>query len=147
LDLVGEGPLLPDMVSLAAALGIAGRVHFLGQRTDVDQILARAQTCLLVTNWEGFPVSILEGMRAGLPVVASAIAGISESVRDNETGYLVPRGDVELLRDRIRRLLADSALRCRLGSSGRAYYEQHFTLEQSIRKTLAVYEDVVAGAD
>ena len=146
LDLIGDGPLMSDMESLAATLGVAGRIRFLGQRTDVDQLLARAQASLLVTNWEGFPLSILEAMRAGLPVVASSVGGIGESVRDGETGYLVPRGAVELLRDRIRRLLSTPALRVRLGTDGRKRYEQHFTLSHSVGRTIAVYRDVLASA-
>jgi glycosyltransferase involved in cell wall biosynthesis len=146
LDLIGGGPLMKQTESLAATLGLGGRVRFLGQRMDVDQILAQAQVFLLVSNWEGFPLSILEAMRAGLPVVASSVGGIDESVRDDETGYLVPRGDVEQLRDRIGRLLAAPALRLRLGSSGRTHYEQHFTLGLSVTKTLAVYRDVLTSA-
>ena len=145
LDLVGEGPLMGEVKSLAEALGLADRVHFLGQRMDVDQLIAGAQVGLLATNWEGFPLSILELMRAGLPVVASSVGGIGEAVRDGDTGYLVPRGDVEALRDRIARLLADPALRVRMGASGRARYEQEFTLERSVNNTIAVYQDVLAG--
>ena len=99
---------------------------------------------ILVTNWEGFPLSILEAMRAGLPVVASSVGGIGESVRDGETGYLVARGDVDMLRERIGVLLADAALRVRLGDAGRRRYENHFTMDQMVKKTLAVYEDVLA---
>ncbi|MGZ8398660.1 MAG: glycosyltransferase family 4 protein [Gemmatimonadales bacterium] len=145
LDLIGEGPLMGEMRSLASTLGLDGRVRFLGQRMDVDQILAQAQVSLLITNWEGFPLSILEAMRAGLPVVASAVGGIDESVRDDETGYLVPRGNVELLRVRIGRLLSDPGLRLRFGARGRAYYEQDFTLNSFVEKTLAVYREVLAA--
>ena len=145
LDLVGDGPLMDDMKSLAVSLGIGGRVHFLGQRMDVDQILARAQVGLLVTNWEGFPRSILEEMRAGLPVVASTVGGIDESVSDEGTGYLVPRGGIDLLRDRIERLLRSPDLRVRLGAGGRARYEQHFKLSHCVAKTLAVYRQVLAN--
>ncbi len=144
LDLIGDGPLMGQMESLAASLGISGRVRFLGQRMDVDQILASAQVSLLVTNWEGFPLSILEAMRAGLPVVASSVAGIGEAIDDGDTGYLVPRGDVELLRDRVERLLTDPMLRLRLGRGGRTRYEQHFTLDHFVARTLAVYQDVLA---
>jgi glycosyltransferase involved in cell wall biosynthesis len=143
VDLVGEGPLMGEMKALAAALGLSGRVRFLGQRMDVDQLLAGAQVSVLATNWEGFPLSILESMRAGLPVVASSVGGIDEAVRDGDSGYLVPRGDVEALRDRIGRLLAAPELRMSMGSSGRARFEQQFTLDHSVSKTLAVYEDVV----
>jgi glycosyltransferase involved in cell wall biosynthesis len=145
LDLIGDGPLRGEMESLAAGLGLGGRVRFLGQRSDVDQILAGAQVSLLATNWEGFPLSILEAMRAGLPVVASSVGGIDESVRDEENGYLVPRGDVDLLRDRIERLLASPDLRARMGTRGRTRFEQEFTLDHSVNRTLAVYRDVLAG--
>jgi glycosyltransferase involved in cell wall biosynthesis len=145
LDLIGEGPLMGETKSLAATLGLGDRVRFLGQRMDVDQLMADAQASLLVTNWEGFPLSILESMRAGLPVVASSVGGIGEAVRDGATGYVVPRGDVEMLRDRIARLLADPALRVRMGSSGRRRYEEHFTLDRAVTKTIAVYEEVLAG--
>jgi glycosyltransferase involved in cell wall biosynthesis len=145
LDLVGEGPRVAETESLASALGIRERVHFLGQRMDVDQILANAQIALLVTNWEGFPLSILEAMRAALPVVASAVGGVGESVRDQETGFLVPAGEVEPLRERIRQLLVDPGLRVRLGAQGRTVYEEHFALDQTVSKTLAVYRDVLHG--
>ena len=96
------------------------------------------------TNWEGFPMSILEAMRAGLPVVASAIAGIGESVAEGESGFLVPRGDVDLLRARLRPLLASPELRARLGANGRARYEQEFTLSHFVARTLDVYRGVLA---
>ena len=134
-----------EMTALAATLGIGDRVRFLGQRMDVDELLARAQASILATNWEGFPLSILESMRAGLPVVASAVGGIDEAIRDGDTGYLVPRGDVDALRDRIGRVLASPELRVRMGAAGRRFFEQEFTLERSVRRTLAVYEDVVAA--
>lgn len=143
LDLVGDGSLMSQMEALAAAFGIDKRVHFLGQRRDVGEILARAQIGLLTTNWEGFPRSILETMRAGLPVIASSVGGIGEAVVDGETGYLVPRGDVDLLRDRMALLLADPALRNRLGTNGRLRYEEHFTLAHLVTNTLAVYREVI----
>jgi glycosyltransferase involved in cell wall biosynthesis len=144
LDLVGDGPLMRQMESLAGTLGLGPRVRFLGQRMDVDQILAAAQVSVLATNWEGLPLSILEAMRAGLPVVASSAGGIEEAVRDEETGYVVPRGNVDFLRDRIGRLLTDPALRIRFGANARARYEQHFTLGRFVAKTLAVYQDILA---
>ncbi len=144
LDLIGDGPLMSEMQALAGSLGIQDRVRFLGQRMDVDQLLAAAQISLLATNWEGFPLSILEAMRAGLPVIATSVAGIGEAVTDGETGYLVPRGDVDLLRNRIERLLTDTGLRVRLGRGGRVRYERHFTLDHFVARTLAVYDDVLA---
>jgi glycosyltransferase involved in cell wall biosynthesis len=145
LDLIGNGPLMGAMHALAARVGLADRVRFLGQRMDVHELLARSQVSLLVTNWEGFPLSILESMRAGLPVIASGVGGIAEAVVEGKTGYVVPRHGVEQLRARIEELLVDPGLRVRLGGNGRARYERHFTLAHSVAKTLAVYCDVLAG--
>jgi glycosyltransferase involved in cell wall biosynthesis len=82
-------------------------------------------------------------MRAGLPVVASNVGGVAESVQDQESGYLVPQGGVDQLRERVGRLLRDAELRARFGAMGRKRYEQHFTLDEMLRKTLAVYQDVL----
>ena len=82
-------------------------------------------------------------MRAGLPLVATSVGGTEEAVEDGATGYLVPRGDADMLRDRIARLLMDPALRTRMGAAGRARFEQHFTLDRMVAKTLSVYGDVV----
>jgi glycosyltransferase involved in cell wall biosynthesis len=143
MDLIGEGPLMGPARSLAQSLGLESRVRFLGQRMDVDQLLARAQVSLLVSKWEGLPISILEAMRAGLPVVATSVAGVGEAVRDEETGYLISPGNVDQLSERLERLLADAALRARLGNGGRRRYERYFTLDQAVKRTLAVYRDLV----
>jgi glycosyltransferase involved in cell wall biosynthesis len=143
LDLVGDGPLMPRMKSLAATLGLGSRVRFLGLRHDVHRILATTQLSVLATKWEGLPLSILEAMRAGLPVVASSAGGVDEAVQDQETGYVVPCGDVEALRDRLERLLTNTALRVRFGACGRTRYEQRFTLDAFVSNTLAVYHDVL----
>ena len=146
LDLIGDGPAMGQTEALATELGLAGRVRFLGQRSDVDRILAAAQVSLLITNWEGFPLSILEAMRAGLPVVASSVGGVPESVCDGESGYLIPRADVPHLRDRIERLLTDPALRARLGAAGRARFVRDFTLSASVARTLGVYRAALTDA-
>jgi glycosyltransferase involved in cell wall biosynthesis len=143
LELVGDGPLFSEAVALAKQLGIASRTQFLGFRRDVTRRLADAQVFLLITNWEGFPRSILEAMRAGLPVVASDVGGNAESVRDGETGFIVPRGDVASLRTALARLIADPELRMRFGALGRRRFEERFTFERMCEKTFAVYRDVV----
>jgi len=145
LDLVGDGPLMGEMLALAASLELGDRVRFLGQRNDVDRLLSEAQISVLATNWEGFPLSILEAMRAGLPVVATSVGGVNESVAEGETGFLAPRGDVTALRERIQRLLTSPELRRKLGASGRARFEREFTLEHSVKRTLDVYHDVLGA--
>lgn len=146
LDLIGDGPLLSEAQAMSHRLGLAERVRFWGQRLDVDARLAEAQVALLITNWEGFPRSILEAMRAGLPVISSAVGGIAESVRDGETGFTVPQGDVAVLKERLQQLLADPGLRLRMGRRGRQHYERNFTLTHTVERTLAIYREIVTGS-
>lgn len=141
-DLIGEGPLMPEARALAGQLGLSERIRFWGQRMDVAERLSQAQVAVLITNWEGFPRSILEAMRAGLPVVSSAVGGIAESVLDGANGFVVPQGDVAALEQRLRLLLTDPGLRARMGRSGRQRYERHFTLDHTVEKTLAVYREI-----
>jgi glycosyltransferase involved in cell wall biosynthesis len=143
LDLVGEGPLRAPMQQLAQTLGLSSRVRFLGQRTDVESCLGQAQINVLATNWEGFPLTILEAMRAGLPVIATMVGGVGEAVQDGRSGFLVGRGDVPMLRDRIGRLLSSPALRAELGAQGRAIWEENFTVDRMVEKTFAIYREVV----
>lgn len=117
LDLIGHGPLEEAAKRLALELGLGEWVRFHGLRNDVAEWLAKAQVFLLITNWEGFPHSILEAMRAGLPVVASDVGRINESVVEGETGFLVPRADVGALRERLSVLLQGPQLRERLGAA------------------------------
>jgi glycosyltransferase involved in cell wall biosynthesis len=143
LDLIGDGPLLPQAREMSSRLGLADRVQFWGQRKDVAARLAEAQLALLITNWEGFPRSILEAMRAGLPVIASSVGGVSESVRDGETGFTVGRGDIQGLQQRLGQLLTDPDTRTRMGQKARKTYERDFTLEHTVQRTLAVYHDLI----
>ena len=143
LELVGDGPRQPEAIALAEALGIADRVRFLGERYDVNAILADADIGVLISNWEGFPRSILETMSTGLPVVASDVGGIPEAVEEGETGFLVPRQDIRLLTDRLRLLLTNAHLRHTLGAKGRLRYEQEFQFELMFERTLALYQQIL----
>ena len=143
LDLVGEGPLRDSAEALVVELGLEDRVSFLGMRTDVSQLLARAQVYVLSSRWEGLPRSIIEAMRAGLPVVASDVGGVAELVEDGSTGSLAPRGDVDALAVRLGELLSSSELRLLLGKQGRIRYENEFTFERMYERTLASYREVI----
>ena len=145
VEFIGDGPLLGPAKEMAGRLGLAERVHFAGARRDVAERLAAAQLFILISNWEGFPRSILEAMRAQLPVVASDVGGTRESVVDQTTGFLIARGDAETLAARLRLLLSDSALRAKMGAAARARYEQHFTAQRMFQRTLEVYETVLRG--
>lgn len=146
LELVGDGPLRAEIEALSASLGIASRVQFSGYRADVASRLAEAQLFVLATKWEGFPRSILEAMRAGLPVIASDVGGVRESVRDGETGFLVPGENVGALSDRLRLLFTHPALRLQMGKAGRSLYEERYSIERLVAQTTAVYSAVLAEA-
>lgn len=143
LDLVGDGPLLPEVQALAKRLGLAERVRFWGRRLDVDRLLAEVQVFVLTSNWEGLPLVVLEAMRAGLPVVATDVGGVGEAVVEGKTGFLVGRGDEAALREKLSLLLENPALRASMGKAGRRRYEEAFTLERMLLETWRVYEEVL----
>ena len=143
LNLVGNGPLLEDIRILVEKFGLRDRVKFLGRRNDVQQILSKSDIFVLASFWEGFPRSILEAMRASLPVVASSVAGVPEAVDDGKTGFLVEPGNVNQIREQLRLLIQDPELRKTLGKNARIKYEKFFTFEMMAKKTLNIYESVL----
>jgi glycosyltransferase involved in cell wall biosynthesis len=140
LELVGDGPLEPACRALAAALGIAGRVRFPGYTPVVAEALGRAQIFALSSRSEALPRSVLEAMRAGLPVVATQVGGVPELVDNGVNGMLVPRGDTGALTAALAGLIPDAARRLQLGTAARLSYEGRFRLEYMIEKTAALYE-------
>ncbi len=143
LDLVGDGPERKRAETLAGRLGIGERVNFLGVREDVPALLAGAQVFVLSSRRGGFPLSILEAMRAGLPVVASAVGGVGEAVTEEHNGLLVPPGKVRALRESLARLLDAPQLRVKMGKAGRERFIEHFTLDKMVEETIAVYRAVL----
>lgn len=145
LQLAGNGAGRPRAERLAEDLGIAERINFSGVCEDVSARLAASQIFVLSSRREGFPLTVLEAMRAGLPVIASDVGGIGEAVEDEKTGFLFPPGDVERLKFRLERLINDPQLRQKMGKAGRARFLKHFTLEPVVNKTLLLYRELVAG--
>ena len=143
LVLVGDGSGRARAERLAKQQGIANRVEFTGVRDDVPAIMASSQVFVLSSRREGFPLSVLEAMRAGLPVVASGVGGIREAVAEGESGLLFPPGNVEALRVILGALIKNSALRESMGMEGRRRFLECFTLEQMVDKTMDVYRSVL----
>lgn len=143
LEWIGEGPRRAPAQRLAATLGLEDRCRFVGARDDVAQRLARASVLVLPTDREGLPLSVLEGMRAGLPVVASAVGGIPEAVLPGRTGSLVPPGDAAALARALAVLFDDPALRTRMGAEGRRRYLECFSFTQQRAATLDVYRSLL----
>lgn len=145
LHLIGGGDR-SDAVSLASRLGLLDRIEFTGESPNVPQLLAVLDVFCLISHWEGFPRSILEAMRANLPVVASDVAGVRESVEEAVTGYVVPVGDDRLLAHRLGELIESPRLRLTMGDRARARFESSFTIEHMLRPTLGVYRTAIADA-
>jgi glycosyltransferase involved in cell wall biosynthesis len=119
LVVVGDGPDRETLERQAAALGLDGRVRFLGSRSrdDVLRTLYAADAALLSSRWENFPHLVVEALAVGTPVIATSVGGVPEVVRDGENGLLVPAGDAEALAAAIRRLLDEPGLRDRLAAA------------------------------
>jgi glycosyltransferase involved in cell wall biosynthesis len=142
--IVGDGPDRPRLEQEIAALGLVGRVRLAGERRDVPGLLARADVFALPSASEGMPVSVLEAMAAGLPVVASRVGGLPEQVVEGETGVLVAPGDADELAAALDRLLGDPGLRRRLGEAGRERAELAFDLVPFRRAHLELYSRELA---
>ena len=144
LQLVGEDDGLMDKAKKSVTeLGLNGRVEFLGNRSDVVTLLSRSQIFVLTSFWEGFPLTVIEAMRAGLPVIASNVGGVSEAVVDEETGYVV--SSHEALVSRLETLISSPALRVEMGKKGMDRYKENFTFEHMYKKTLTVYTDLISS--
>jgi glycosyltransferase involved in cell wall biosynthesis len=140
LELVGGGPEERSARKLAAALGIASRIRWTGYQPDPAAALARAQIFVLSSLSEGFPRSILEAMRAGLPVVASAVGGTAEATANGLNGYLVPRQHPGALSEALQKLVKNNSERERLGAAARRMYEDRFRFEGMFEKTATLYD-------
>lgn len=139
LTLVGDGPLFNESRLLARKLGIEDRVCFMGNQSNVPHLLARASIFVLSTRWEGLPVSILEAMRAGLPIVASNVGGINEMVTDGLTGLLTTPEDEVSLAAALQRLVDSPELRRSMGVCGRVRYEADFQIANCIQEHIDLY--------
>jgi glycosyltransferase involved in cell wall biosynthesis len=144
-EVVGEGPLRSDLERRIRRAGLSDAVTLLGHRPEeeVARILGSGDLFVLASlvapggRREGIPVSLMEAMAAGLPVVATRITGIPELVTDGESGRLVEPGDPDELADAIRELVEQPARAAELGRSGRRKVEAEFSLEGCVRALAA----------
>lgn len=144
LDLVGDGPLRPSIEAQADALGLRDRVSFHGYSSDVTELLQKSQIFVLSTLWESFPRSILEAMRAGLPIVASDVGGCDESVLDSVNGVLVPPKDAQALAATLERLIDNPKIRTEMGQASRRRYEHYFNFDRMYANYLDLYAKMTA---
>jgi glycosyltransferase involved in cell wall biosynthesis len=147
LEFIGEGPLESNVKKITRDLGLIGRVNFLGYRDDVEERLTKAEIFCLITNWEGLPISIIEAIRASLPVVATDVSGVNEIIKDKKNGFLIRDNEPEKIANKIKKLIQDCELRKQMGEKGRELFLDKFTYKQMHKKTLKVYYSVINTND
>jgi glycosyltransferase involved in cell wall biosynthesis len=137
---VGDGPLREELNCLADRLGLRDRVRFLGHRADARGLIGLLDVLVVPSVSEGTPLTVLEAMAGGVPIVASAVGGIPDQVRHDREGLLVPPNDTAALGDALLELLQDPARARRLGEAGRRRANSKFAHAAMVRKIEAVYE-------
>lgn len=140
---VGDGPLRSRLEAKCRLLEIDSNVVFAGARQDVAHLLRAMDLFVLSSRTECFPISVLEAMATGRPVVCTDVGGIPEMVVDGINGFLVPRGDSRALADSVLKILSDPALAQRMGSAGRTRVEAEFDLAESVRRAEQAIADTV----
>jgi glycosyltransferase involved in cell wall biosynthesis len=143
LVILGDGAERPELERQARDLGIADRVAMPGWEPEPRVRLAEWDVFCLPSRSEGYPLSIVEAMFAGLPVVATAVGSVAEAVQENRTGLLVAKDDPEALTAALA-ALGDPARRRELGAAGRAYATAHLTVEKMAESYRCLYDELLA---
>ena len=145
--IVGDGPERESIEGMIESAGLRDRVEVLGERNDVREVLSQADLFVLSSRSEAMPMSILEAMAAGLPVVASNVGGVAEVVIEDLTGLLVPAGNVAALATAIERLLEDRELRIEFGARGLERARTTFSLDRFRADHLRTYRALLEACE
>jgi glycosyltransferase involved in cell wall biosynthesis len=138
-QIVGDGPLRGVLEHQVQELGLGEQVKFLGHVDDIPTLLANTTFLVHTADNEGCPNAVMEAMACGLAVVAMDAGDIPFLVDDEKTGFLVPRGNIGMLIERMIRLITDCELRQRMGEAARAKAEREFGLKRLVKETLNAY--------
>ena len=145
--IIGDGPQRATIENLAAELGVADRIHLLGTRHDTDKLVAALDVFTLCSLNEASPVSILEALSCQIPVVATEVGSVGESIVDGQTGYLIPSEDIQAMSNRVSELLASPKLRCQMGKAGRDLVSKTGSLESMVdgyqRMAIELYDSKI----
>ena len=138
--IVGEGDMRASLEQQLDELGLRSKVSLLGEVDETSGLLADADLFVLSSNYEGLPLSVLEAMSLGLPVVATDVGGVGEAVLDKKTGLLSASHDADQLAANIEKLGSSAELMHGYGENGREHFLQHFTAERMIGELEPVYQ-------
>ena len=145
LCMIGDGPERDQIERRAHELGVMKRTLFLGYQEDVAPYYAALDAMILPSGSEGTPVSAIEALAAGRPVVATRVGGVPDVVRDGEDGFLVAAGDIDQLAERLARLAADEELRRRMGELGRERVVPRYSVARLIDDVDHLYRSLLAA--
>jgi glycosyltransferase involved in cell wall biosynthesis len=145
LCMVGDGPDRPAVERRAHELGVMRHTLFLGYQEEVAPFYAAFDAMVLPSINEGTPVSAIEALAAGRPVVATRVGGVPDVVRDGEDGFLVPAGDVDALAERLAQLAREPELRERMGAAGRARVLPRYAVDRLVDDVDRLYRSLLAS--
>lgn len=135
----GDGPMRPDMLALAARLGIADRLHLPGPEDDIASCYKAMDVVMLTSRHEGLPNVLLEAQSVGVPVVAPDVGGIGEAVLSGVTGWTVDQADASALAERVLACLTEKKWTAKAQSEGPLFVRQRFGMAAMVQRTLEVY--------
>jgi glycosyltransferase involved in cell wall biosynthesis len=145
LLLAGDGHLQGEVEAQVRRLGLTSRVHFLGRRNDVDELLAASDIFALASLWEGNPLSVMEAMAAGLPAVVTAVGGVPELVANEKQGLVVAPGDAAALSAAMLRLATDPAMRKAMGTAAALRAATEFDDRNMVEAYESLYDELLSA--
>ncbi len=145
LLIAGDGPIKDKLKNLSVHMGLEQNVIFLGYRNDIPEFMTDIDLLVMPSLTEGFPLSLLEGMAAGLPIVATRVGGIPEIITDGREGILVPPREPDALAKAIIRVLREKESGKTMGLAGRKVVEEKFNADVMVAKTEGVYNQLLTG--
>jgi len=143
LILVGDGPERHRIERLIDKLDLRKNIMVTGYRSDVAEVMNCADALVMSSESENAPLTILEAMSCGLPVIASNVGGIPEQITDGENGFLIPLKNPEKIAEAALKLSTDEKLLAKMGAKARETVLQHFTKDKVLDQYLAAYESVL----
>lgn len=142
--LAGDGPREEEIKNMVQTMGLADRTVFAGYRNDVERMFAACDIIALTSKWEGLPRVLVQAAACGLPAVSFEVDGAWEILKDGETGYIVPSGDVEALADRLGKLVQDRELREAMGQAAQNQVEDSWTVEAMVDGVEILYKSLLS---
>jgi glycosyltransferase involved in cell wall biosynthesis len=145
LTMVGDGPMADALRRQVGEAGLEDAVIFLGMRDDVDEILRQSDVFVRPSQVEGMPLTILEAMATGLPVVACDVGGVAEIVRSGVTGHVVPPGSVAAVADAILDVLGNPRRAAEMGTEARREIQEGFSWDATAASNMELFAELVRG--